>query len=123
MSDEKSLKVNIDQDGSLATVRIIGSIVRDNQIQLRKELERLVSDGVTQLAIDLGRVDYIDSAGLGCCAFVQKLISRHEAGSMAVFAPVKNVEKTWNLIRLDLLIPVFPDEEQAIRWLKNWIPP
>ena len=123
MSDDKKLEIRADHDGPLAVVRIIGPIVRDNQIHLRKELERLVSDGITQLAIDLKQVDYMDSAGLGCCSAVQKLISRRGAGVMAVFAPVENVEKIWTLIRLDLVIPVFPDEDKAIRWLKHRSPP
>ena len=118
MNENQNPKIEVERSGTLAVVSVAGRVVRDNQIRLRNELERLVFDGVTQLAIDLGKVDYMDSSGLGCCSSIHKLLSER-AGAIAVFAATENVEKTWNLIRLDLVIPIYADRAKAVDWLSQ----
>ena len=119
MAEQKELKIDVDRRGELAVVSVAGQVVRDNQVGLRKDLERLVRDGVTQLAVDLEKVSYMDSAGLGCCSAIQKLLSENGSGAIAVFGATENVERTWTLIRLDSVIPVFSDRAKAISWLRQ----
>jgi anti-sigma B factor antagonist len=119
MDETKELKIEVDRRGRLAVVSVAGQVVRDNQVALRNELERLVLDGVTELAVDLSQVSYMDSAGLGCCSSIQKLLSENRSGAIAVFGATENVERTWILIRLDSVIPVFSDRAAALEWLHH----
>lgn len=119
MIDKKDLNIEVQRSGELAVVRLAGHVVRDNQLELRNELERLIFDGVTRLAVDLEKVDYMDSSGLGCCSSIHKLFSERGSGAIAVFAATENVEKTWKLIRLDLVIPIYSDRAKAIDWLRQ----
>jgi hypothetical protein len=50
---------------------------------------------------------------------MHKLVREQDSGAIAVFGASANLETTWNLIRLDLVIPLFPDEERAIAWLDH----
>jgi anti-anti-sigma factor len=113
------LTIEIQRREELAVVRIEGSVIRENQPQLRAELEQLVAEGASNIAIDLAKVDYMDSAGLGCCSSISKLLREKASGSMAVFGASANMEKTWTLIRLDLVIPIFSDEREATIWLRG----
>ena len=119
MIENKDLIIEVQRNDELAVVRLAGRVVRDNQIKLRDELERLIFDGVTCLAVDLEKVDYMDSSGLGCCSSIHKLLSERGSGAIAVFAASENVEKTWQLIRLDLVIPIYSDRAKAIQWLRQ----
>jgi hypothetical protein len=61
----------------------------------------------------------MDSAGLGCCSLIHKLLTEQAAGAIAVFGASPNLEKTWSLIRLDLVIPLFANEAEALNWLRR----
>jgi anti-sigma B factor antagonist len=111
------LRIEVDHRQDLAVVWVEGQVIRENQLQLRTELERLVAEGTAKIAINLEKVDYMDSAGLGCCSFIRRLLREKASGSMAVFGASSNMEKTWTLIRLDLVIPIFSDEREAVIWL------
>jgi anti-anti-sigma factor len=113
------LKTTIQHREGYAIVRIEGKIVRENQGELRERLEELIPLGTKGIALDLNKTDYMDSAGLGCCASVRKLICDRGAGSLAVFGASANIERMWKLIRLDLIIPLFQEEAEALAWLAS----
>ena len=106
-----------------AIVRVEGKVIRENQGDLRERLEGLLAQGTKGVALDLEKVDYMDSAGLGCCASVQKLIRDKAGGSLVVFGASSNIEKMWKLIRLDLVIPLFAAEKEALGWLASGASP
>jgi anti-sigma B factor antagonist len=116
----KELKATVTRQGEFPVVAIEGKVVRENQQELRTLLEQLVSGGARGIALNLEGVEYMDSAGLGCCAAVRKLISNNGGGSMAVFGACQNIKKMWGLIRLDLIIPTFPDAEAALAYLSEY---
>jgi anti-sigma B factor antagonist len=111
------LKTTVSSQGEFSVVAIEGKVVRENQQELRTLLEDLVSDGAKRIVLNLEAVEYMDSAGLGCCAAVKKQMSNDGDASMAVFGASQNIEKMWGLIRLDLVIPTFPDAEAAMEHL------
>ena len=110
------------RDGT-AVVRISGKIIRENQAELRSQLEELIAGGAQGIAIDLEGVSYMDSAGLGCCASLSKKMreSRGDAEQgvvpLTVFNASPNIAKMWKLIRLDLVIPICAEENEALALL------
>jgi anti-anti-sigma factor len=111
------LELSAERQDLLAIVRVDGRVVRENQAELRSCLEGLIGEGTTRLALDLGKVDYMDSAALGCCASIQKTLRARGSGAIVVFNASQNIQKVWKLIRLDLVVPLFPSEEEAIAGL------
>jgi len=67
----------------------------------------------------LETVDYMDSAGFGCCSYIYKLVSERPSGALAVFGASQNLAKTWGLLRLETLIPLFANETETIEWLRR----
>ena len=108
------MNIAIDQRDHLAVVRVEGKIIRENQGELRAKLEELLSVGVKNIAMDLEKVDYMDSAALGCCACVQKLMRERGLGFLVVFGASPSIQKMWKLIRLDLAVPMFATEQDAL---------
>jgi anti-anti-sigma factor len=119
MNDEPSLKIESVNQGEVVVVKPIGRVVRENAGQLRQWLERAVKDGTRRIALDLEMVEYMDSAGLGCCSFGHKLLAAQEQGAVAAFSAPSKLEKMWYLIRLDLVIPLFTTSAEAFDWLRN----
>lgn len=111
------LQLSVDRQDLLAIVRIEGRVVRENQAELRSCLEELIEGGTTRLALDLEKVDYMDSAALGCCASIQKSLRAGGSGALVVFNASQNIQKVWKLIHLELVVPIFPTEEEALAGL------
>ena len=116
---DNELRIDLIENDGVVVVSPFGRIVRENEGLLRDHLERLVLDGASRIALDLQSVDYMDSAGLGCCSFVHKLLTERAKGHVAAFGLSRDIEKVWCLVRLDLVIPVFPDAAKAVQWLRR----
>ena len=117
MTPENTLKATVNACKDHAVVRVEGKVIRENQAKLRAELETLVLNGTPSLALDLEHVQYMDSSGLGCFSSIERLLQARGAGRIAVFGAPPNVEKTWRMIRLDMVIPLFANEGEALAWL------
>ncbi len=106
-----------EQDG-LVFVSVKGKVVRENQAELRRQLEAIIAAGMDGIALDFDRVDYIDSAGLGCCAAAHKLLREKGGGELVMYGASPNIQKMWKLIRLDLVIPVCKGRKEAVERLR-----
>jgi len=121
---DNRLMINLDRRDGVVVVRPVGRVIRDNQTALREQLEELVREGVQHIALDLEGVDYMDSAGLGCCSYANKLLveqtsGNSNAGGVAAFSASNSIQETWTMIRLDLVIPMFSTEQATLDWLRN----
>lgn len=112
------IEIRTERRESVVVLRVEGEVIRDNQVRLRAALEDLIRDGVRGIALDLSNVVYMDSAGLGCCASIQKLL-RVKGRALVAFGAVESVDSTWKLIRLDLVVPLLASEEEALGWLER----
>ena len=83
------MTINKEQNGSQLTVSIEGRLDTTTAPELEQELKDSLG-GVTELTIDLGKLDYISSAGLRVLLWAQKTMNQN--GSMVV----KNVSEVVN---------------------------
>ena len=75
------MTINKEQNGSQLTVSIEGRLDTTTAPELEQELKDSLG-GVTELTIDLGKLDYISSAGLRVLLWAQKTMNQQ--GSMKV---------------------------------------
>jgi len=112
------MKIGIEERVGYTIVRLEGDIVRENQGELRASVEDILARRGGGIILDLAGVGYIDSAGLGCCVGIHKLMEeRHQ--NLAVIRPTPNVEQMLRMIRLDLIIPILDDAEKAEALVKG----
>ena len=57
---EFGLNIEVEERDDVVIVKPMGHVVRDNQAELRAELERLVRGGASKIALNLEMVDYMD---------------------------------------------------------------
>jgi|AutmiccommuBRH23_1029490.scaffolds.fasta_scaffold17607_3 anti-sigma B factor antagonist len=70
-----------------------------------KEAIRHATDGGTgPVILDLGRVDFIDSSGLGSIVAVMKHLGRERRLHLADLQP--NVDRVFRLTRMDSIFPI-----------------
>lgn len=92
--------------GGLLAVRILGEIDHHSALGLRQGIDALIVENrPSRLIIDLSRVDFMDSSGLGLIlgryAEVKKL-----GGDMVVLNPGKNIMKILKLAGADRMIKI-----------------
>ena len=84
--------------------------------------DELIASGAKGIVLNLERVSYMDSGGLGCCAAVQKSLKDKGSRYLVVYGASPNIQKMWKLIRLDLVISMFPEKEGALAFLAENTP-
>lgn len=80
--------------------------------RLRNEVADLVSAGHTAVAVDLGKVDFIDSSGLGALIGALKA-TRVAGGDLRIAGAGEQVRQVLRLTNLDRVLAVYPDAERA----------
>jgi stage II sporulation protein AA (anti-sigma F factor antagonist) len=90
-----------------------GSIEASRHIStLREQVDLAIKDHMDVL-LNLEDVHYIDSKGLSEIIYCNRLIKQNER-SLYVCSPGKTVQELFTLTRLDSIIPVFEEEEEAL---------
>jgi anti-sigma B factor antagonist len=74
--------------------------------QLREELQRLVGDGVAGVVVDLSRVDFLDSTGLGVLAGIHRRL-RGSEGSLRLVCNHERLLKIFRITGLDSVFDIY----------------
>ncbi|MGI6035782.1 MAG: STAS domain-containing protein [Limnochordia bacterium] len=82
--------------------------------QVDQELETF--ERLSSLILDLGKVDFIDSSGLGAILGRYKRI-RQRGGKLLLVNAQPQVQKILELSGLDKIMPLFPNAERALEHL------
>jgi anti-sigma B factor antagonist len=79
-----------------------------------KRVVGMMAAGHPKVALDLGEIGFMDSAGLGAVISVCKAV-RAGGGQFRVFGLTEAVKSLFDLVRAHRLFEVFADRESALR--------
>ena len=80
---------------------------------LRSELQTLTESEGVKLALDLRKVDFMDSTGLGVLIGTHKRLQA-SSGALAVVCGQPTILKVFEITGLDAIIPVRPTLDEAV---------
>jgi anti-sigma B factor antagonist len=80
--------------------------------RLRERLVELVDGGARHVVVDLGRVDFLDSTGLGVLVGALKRL-RAAGGSFRLVCSKEPLLKIFRITALDQVFPIFASVEAA----------
>ena len=98
--------------------KVISVIVLEDRIdaataiQFKEKMRDLTKDGPARVVLDLARVQFLDSSGLGAIVAVKKLLGAERALELAGLTPT--VEKVFRLTRMDSIFTIHPSLEIAV---------
>lgn len=72
--------------------------------EFRQEMTRLIAEGEERITLDLGNVEFIDSAGLGAIVSVLKMIGR--TGTFELTGVHGAVHKVFTLTRMNRVFTI-----------------
>ena len=109
------MKVNVRSEGDVSVVDLSGKItIGEGDVVLRETVESLLKEGRTKLVLNLSRISYMDSAGIGELVACYKR-SRDKGGHLKLLNPSGKVYDLLQLTKLEEIFETYRDEGEAIQ--------
>jgi anti-sigma B factor antagonist len=108
------MQLTTKDDGRVTILTLDGDLViGESESLFKKTVVRLLEDGKVNLLVDLRRVHFLDSSGLG--ALVRALTnSQKEGGQTKLLGAGPQVKKLLEMTKLDSVFENFTDMETAV---------
>jgi anti-sigma B factor antagonist len=81
-------------------------------IQFKERLRDLTQNGESRVVLDLARVQFLDSSGLGAIVAVKKLLGPDRVLELSSLTP--SVEKVFRLTRMDTIFTIHASHAVAL---------
>ena len=103
------MEYNIRNAAVADVVEVSGRIAASESMDLTRRLEaHISSESVRGIVLDLSRVDYMSSAGLGTVVWLGKRMREAKRG-YAIAGLRDRVAQVFKLSGLDRILPIYPD--------------
>ncbi|MBI3948654.1 MAG: STAS domain-containing protein [Armatimonadetes bacterium] len=111
---QDGLDINVTREsGGIPVIKLEGEVDIYTCPQLKDTILRLIDEGNYHIIIDMERVPYIDSAGLGVLVGARRRVGEHD-GSISIVNPNPSVFKVLEITRLTKIFDVYQDKEGAL---------
>jgi anti-sigma B factor antagonist len=110
---EKDMEVSKRQIGNIAFVDVSGRIVAGELMPLRETIRELLARGEDNIVLNLQKVPYIDSAGIGELVTALVGVRRH-GGCLRLLSLTPKVREVLDITKLLSVFQVFENEAQAL---------
>ncbi len=101
-----------DLGGGVAILRLDGKLNMTTASCLRDHVGTALEDGQTRLTVDMSKIDFMDSSGLG--ALINGLkAARQAGGDLKIFGPNEQVQLVLRLTNLNNLLTTVDQAETA----------
>ena len=106
------LEISSKLDGSVCTITLDGEVDVYTAPHLKEELVALIQGGCTHVIVDLERVGFIDSSGLGVLVSALRR-AREKDGAVRIVCTRDSILKIFRITGLDKVFPIFSDAAEA----------
>lgn len=112
------LDVTVGMDGDVVVLDVAGTIIASTVEELKGQIDKLVDKNFTRIMMDLSKVSFMDSSGLGSCVATHKLLSE-KGGMLVCVRPSEAVTKIFRITRADQRIAVVPTRIDGLRLIQE----
>lgn len=102
-----------DRGGDLLVVVAADRIDAMVAVQFKDAMRQVTEGGPTRVVLDLSRVGFLDSSGLGALVAAMKALGPDRR--LDLLAPTPPVEKVFRLTRMNTVFAIHPDAAAAFR--------
>lgn len=103
------MKLQAEPDGTDLIIRVQGDrIDAAGAVPFKDQILQLAEGGAGRVVLDLSRVDFLDSSGLGALVAIRRMLGGRALDLMAPTPPVMRVLR---LTRMDMVFGIHPGAE------------
>jgi len=99
-------------------IDVIGEIDIYNSSNIKELIMKKVDDGENKIIINLARVNYIDSSGIGTFISCNSLLAKYK-GALIIENVNDSIQKIFRLTQLDSILYIAKNGEEALNFFKN----
>lgn len=107
------MKTEVQQENNTTIVRVTGSVDALTAAELSKVLTTQITDGRTNLVVDLAGVEFMSSAGLRTLLGAVKE-ARSNGGDLRIISTNPGVDKVLKMSGFNNIAKVFPSQAEAV---------
>lgn len=101
--------------GRIIVIEAVGKFtLTDGRTKLRDVIHVKAADGAKQFILNLARVEYIDSYGIGELAR-SHAVARQAGGELKLAAVSPKILQVLAIVRLNTIFDIYPDENAALQ--------
>ena len=108
------MKTSVRSVGSVSVMDLNGKItIGEGDVVLRDKVQELLDAGHARILLNLEKVGYMDSAGIGELVACYKR-AREKGGSVKLLNPAGKVQDLLSLTKLEEVFEIYQDEKAAV---------
>lgn len=112
-SPQDSLRIDVEDHGEAAVIRLVGSATMDVSADLQEELIGLVDRPMKQIVLDLSELEFVSSVGLGAI-IAAHLRCRHHNCVVKLVTPPPKIRELLEVTRLTRLFDICDSVAEAL---------
>jgi anti-sigma B factor antagonist len=109
-----NLDLEITTRGSTSVISLAGEVDVYTAPRLRQALVDLVSQGATDIVVDMERVDFLDSTGLGVLVGGLKRVKSND-GDLRLVVTHDRIMKIFDITGLSKVFPIHASLDEAVQ--------
>lgn len=114
------MEIKLEIDNGVVILKPVGNLVASTAEELKDQVTRLIEKKYLSVMLDLGKVVFIDSTGLGACIAIMKNLAANN-GLLVCTGLNENVRKLFQITRTDQKIRIIDARHDAMDVLQGWI--
>lgn len=108
------MQMTVSEVGSVLVVSVVDRrIDAAVAVRFKDKMLELTQHEADRVILDLSKVEFLDSSGLGAVVGSMKQLGRTRTLDLAGLTPT--VEKVFRITRMDRVFRIFPDKDAAIQ--------
>ncbi len=109
------MQISERESGGVTVLDLSGKVtLGDGDTLLKDKLHSLLHQGKKSVLLNLGQVNYVDSAGLGAIVTAYTTMTR-EGGSLKLANVTKKLQDLLSITKLLTVFETFDSEDEAVR--------
>jgi len=106
------MNISLNPTDGIAVILIEGRLTATGAPRLRQSVDEAVAAGLPRIVIDMSRLEFIDSSGIGALIGGLKT-ARLADGDLRIAAVPEAVRRVLKLTNLDRVLNAYPDAKSA----------
>lgn len=107
------MKIEETLHNGIIILTIKGKMTDPNINDIHEKVKKLIENGITKVVIDLGKVKWINSRGLGILSSSYASL-KNKGGSLKIARAGDKINSILMITRLDSILETFPTIEEAV---------
>lgn len=109
------LDISIDSAGGSCTIALEGEVDVYTSPRLREELTSVMDAGCANIIVDLDKLGFIDSSGLGVLVSALRRV-KERGGTLRLVCTKESILKVFRITGLDKVFPLFATVDEALEF-------